>query len=61
MSVTDVYVMSQEILKSESEYVRSELMGLQQQLRQLEERALSIERDIREAMATGKHHLALML
>ena len=49
------YVVSQEILKSESEYVRTELTVLQQKLRQLEERAFTIEKDIREAMATGKH------
>ena len=38
---------------SQSDYVKNELLALQQQLRPLEERALGVEKDLREAMAKG--------
>ena len=44
---------SQAILVSESEYVRSELLVLQNNLKVLEERGFTIEKDIRVAMAEG--------
>ena len=52
--MSSIFLLFQEILKSESEYVRTELMSLQQQLRQLEDLAASIEKDIKEAIAKGK-------
>ena len=44
----------QDILVSQSDYVKSELMILHQQLKPLEERAGLIEKEIREAMAKGQ-------
>lgn len=49
----------QAILVSESEYVRSELLILQKNLKVLEERGFTIERDIRVAMAEGSTALYL--
>ena len=50
----------QAILVSESEYVRSELLILQKNLKVLEERGFTIERDIRVAMAKGSTSCCVM-
>lgn len=39
---------------TQSDYVKNELLTLQQQLRPLEERTLGVEKDLREAMAKGR-------
>ena len=49
----------QDILVTQSEYVRCELGRLQEQLQQLEQRAVDIESDIRQSMSIGEGHLSL--
>ena len=44
----------QDLLVTQSDFVRSELMSLQQQLQALEERAHNIEADIRNSMSIGE-------
>ncbi len=46
----------QDMLVTQSEYVRSELMQLKGQLEVLEERANNIEADIRNVMSEGQSH-----
>ena len=50
----DVCVCVQDILVTQSEYVRGELVTLRTQLQTLEARATNIEADIRNAMSEGK-------
>ena len=52
---TLVVFASQDLLVTRSDYVRGELMKLQDDLHSLEEKASNIEIDIRNVMSLGEH------